>query len=110
MSGKLKHGNYANEGYPRVCAGKYRGEYLHILVWEWFNGPVPAGYDIHHKDGDKSNFAPDNLELVEHSEHGRISRRAQLEYAARKRKAQVRRARHGVRRVRIAETASAIPF
>ena len=68
MSGKLKHGNYANEGYPRVCAGKYRGEYLHILVWEWFNGPVPAGYDIHHKDGDKSNFAPDNLELVEHSE------------------------------------------
>lgn len=44
---------------------------LHRKVWECYNGPIPEGYDIHHKDGDKSNNNIDNLELLSHSEHAK---------------------------------------
>lgn len=42
---------------------------LHIVVWEYFNGEVPEGYNIHHKDHDKRNNAIDNLECMTKSEH-----------------------------------------
>ena len=28
---------------------------LHRCVWEYYNGEIPKGYHIHHKDNDKSN-------------------------------------------------------
>ena len=28
---------------------------MHRYVWEFYNGPIPKGYDIHHKDEDKAN-------------------------------------------------------
>lgn len=37
---------------------------LHRIVWENFNGPIPKGKHIHHKDGDKSNNEISNLEMV----------------------------------------------
>lgn len=89
---KFKTGVVQHEaGYPRITAGRYRGEYLHILIYEWFHGPIPPGFDVHHIDGDKTNFNPRNLETVEHHDHGRISRRAQLEYAAKVERARKRR-------------------
>ena len=44
----------------------------HVYVWECDNGPVPSGHDIHHRDGDKLNNAPANLQLVTKLEHKRI--------------------------------------
>lgn len=44
---------------------------LHRDIWEFLNGPIPDGYDIHHKDGDPSNNDPDNLEPILRSEHRR---------------------------------------
>ncbi|WP_425613472.1 HNH endonuclease signature motif containing protein [Anatilimnocola sp. NA78] len=35
---------------------------IHLLVWEAFHGPVPAGEQINHKDRDKHNPVIDNLE------------------------------------------------
>ena len=46
--------------------GKWKGKYVHRLVWESFNGPIPEGLEVNHKDEDKSNNALDNLELVTH--------------------------------------------
>ena len=40
----------------------------HRLVWVFFNGPIPQGLTINHKDGDCSNNSPDNLELATYSE------------------------------------------
>lgn len=43
--------------------------YMHILVWEVFNGPIPKGYVVHHKDHNRHNNCIDNLELLTDSEH-----------------------------------------
>lgn len=44
----------------------------HRYVWELNYGKIPDGYDIHHKDGDKSNNDISNLELITRSEHMRL--------------------------------------
>ena len=55
-------------GYFRVpIAGKHR--MIHRLVWEAFNGEIPAGLQVDHVDGDKSNNALSNLRLVTASEN-----------------------------------------
>lgn len=37
---------------------------VHILNWEAINGPLPVGHAVVFRDGNKQNFALDNLELV----------------------------------------------
>ena len=44
----------------------------HRLVWMKANGDIPDGYDIHHKNGDKSDNRLENLQLVTRSEHCKI--------------------------------------
>ena len=36
----------------------------HRLVWKHFNGSIPLMMTINHKNGDKQNNSPDNLELA----------------------------------------------
>src|SRR5262245_28980841 len=43
--------------------------YVHRLVWEAFHGPIPSGFEINHRDGNKANNRLDNLELVTRSEN-----------------------------------------
>jgi hypothetical protein len=39
------------------------GKKLHArAVWEHFNGPVPAGFHVHHKNGDPSKIESDNID------------------------------------------------
>lgn len=62
-SGYYTHGNYRNKGGQRL---------LHREVWAKANGrPAPDGYDVHHKDHNKDNNDPSNLELLSASEHAR---------------------------------------
>lgn len=42
---------------------------LHQAVWEFYNGPIPQGYYIHHKDGNRANNDILNLELVTPKQH-----------------------------------------
>jgi len=42
---------------------------LHRLIWQKLKGPIPKGFDIHHKDGNKLNNSIDNLECISHAEH-----------------------------------------
>ena len=42
---------------------------LHRDIWETRNGPIPEGYEIHHKDGNKGNNDLANLELLTVHEH-----------------------------------------
>ena len=52
---------------------------LHRVVWEYYNGPIPAGYHIHHKDGNPANNDIANLELIKGSEHESRHQREQAE-------------------------------
>lgn len=42
---------------------------LHRVVWEYYNGPIPAGYHVHHIDGNIDNNAIDNLECLPAKKH-----------------------------------------
>ena len=45
---------------------------MHIYVWEFYNGKVPKGCEIHHIDFDKSNNDISNLQLLTISEHRKL--------------------------------------
>lgn len=51
-----------------VCGKRHAG-LAHRLVWQHFNGDIPDGLIVNHKDGNKSNNRPDNLELATYSEN-----------------------------------------
>lgn len=57
--------------YPHIRING-RVKFLHVIVWEQFNGPKPKGYEIHHKDLNKQNYNLDNLELLSILEHKKI--------------------------------------
>ena len=40
----------------------------HRVVWTYFNGPIPEGKTINHKNGVKDDNKPDNLEPATYSE------------------------------------------
>ena len=42
---------------------------MHVYVWEYYNGLVPKGFQVHHIDEDKSNNDISNLELLSITEH-----------------------------------------
>lgn len=44
----------------------------HVLVWEEHYGPVPAGKELHHINGDKLDNRIENLQCVTRLEHKRI--------------------------------------
>lgn len=43
--------------------------YLHREVWKFYNGEIPEGCHIHHKDGNTANNSIENLECVDPKEH-----------------------------------------
>ena len=53
--------SWTQKGQPR------RWKRLHCVVWETYNGPVPDGLEIDHKDMDKGNSRLSNLRLVTHA-------------------------------------------
>jgi hypothetical protein len=77
----------AGTGYPFVSvadvrAGKKRNRAIHRLVAEAFLGPCPPGYEVNHKNGDKLDARPVNLEYVSPSDNLRHAYRAGLRKAA----------------------------
>ena len=42
---------------------------MHRYVWESYNGEIPVGYEIHHKDHNPANNDIDNLELMTAQDH-----------------------------------------
>ena len=63
--------NYPFTSHPtkRKASGKSQSYLKHRLVWEQKFGLIPKGYLIHHKDGDKTNYRLENLDLLSQSEH-----------------------------------------
>lgn len=53
-------------------------QYLHRWVWERHNGPIPKGYNVHHKNGDTADNRLANLELLIHADHSKVTYREKL--------------------------------
>ena len=45
---------------------------LHRFIWTYFNGEIPEGYDVHHRDFNHDNNDISNLELVTKDAHKKI--------------------------------------
>ena len=64
-----KHCDYVF--YDLYINGKQRRIYLHNIIYAWYKGKVPLGYEVDHLDGNTFNNSPENLELVTHAENVR---------------------------------------
>lgn len=51
-------------------SGRHRME--HDVVWEDHNGPIPRGFQVHHKNETKTDNGIENLELLPPLDHKRI--------------------------------------
>lgn len=61
-----------HDGYYRQTVGDGHRQWLHHVVWEHHFGPIPEGHEIHHRDGDKTNNAPENLACLTLSGHAQL--------------------------------------
>lgn len=44
-------------------------KFVHVLVWEERNGPLPEGWVVRFRDGDQANVSPDNLVAITRAEN-----------------------------------------
>lgn len=58
-----------------MFGGKRIHALAHRLVWRHFNGPIPAGLTVNHKNGRHTDNRPSNLELSTSPEQTRHSRK-----------------------------------
>jgi hypothetical protein len=69
-----QHGGYGRVRYIDQETGEPCFEFLHRLVWEHYNGPIPEDHCIHHIDGDITNNRISNLACVAKDDHSRMHR------------------------------------
>lgn len=55
--------------YKETRVGGGKRVATHKKVWEDANGPIPDGFVVHHKNGDKHDNRLENLELLSHQAH-----------------------------------------
>ena len=67
--GGLKFTVSNTTGYYRCTKNRKKHLSLHRYKWEKERGPIPQGWDIHHKDEDKTNNDIENLECLPKAEH-----------------------------------------
>ena len=61
------------DGYLKVAVTdkeqKTHNAFVHRLVYEAFHGPIPEGMTVDHKDDNRLNNIPDNLQLLSPEEN-----------------------------------------
>lgn len=70
--GREQPSRYRQDGYWMLRwndGGHYRYQFEHRRVWEERFGPVPAGHDIHHVNGDRADNRVENLRCLSRRDH-----------------------------------------
>ena len=68
-----KHVKFNGHIYYEAKGYYFRHEPLHVAIYEAYNGQiVPPGYQVHHKDLNKSNNDPSNLQMMTRAEHSKL--------------------------------------
>lgn len=80
-----KYCRYPDSPYPanhyfRPSKNDGSRKALHQAIWEDANGPVPDGFELHHRDGNKGNNTLENIQLVP-KHHVRIYHRDNIKKA-----------------------------
>lgn len=74
-TGRVLRQQLKRNGYCHVAVGLGSGHTttfrVHKLIADAFHGPCPDGFEINHKDGNRANNRPDNLEYVTRSDNHR---------------------------------------
>lgn len=55
--------------YETSNEGRRKAKQLHRAVWEYYNGEIPTGWQVHHIDGDVDNNDISNLQCMPAKEH-----------------------------------------
>ena len=58
-----------NNGYLARTDGNR--ELMHRYMWKFYNGEIPAGFEIHHINENKTDNRLENFELISKAEHTR---------------------------------------
>ncbi|WP_372732947.1 NUMOD4 motif-containing HNH endonuclease [Novosphingobium sp.] len=69
ISQKFLRPGIASNGYPTVALGRGNTRTLHSLVAETFIGPCPAGMEVRHRDGIRTNPKLSNLRYGSRSDN-----------------------------------------
>ena len=68
-----RHANVRRSGRIMItdpgCGNDNGTEYQSVWMWEQVHGPIPDGYEVHHKNEDPTEDRLSNFELVERREH-----------------------------------------
>lgn len=64
ISAGTRAGTTNSNGYRVI-----KGQREHRMIWEMFNGPIPAGYEIDHINGVRSDNHIENLRLATRSQN-----------------------------------------
>ena len=66
-----KHQEFLGKTYTKSQTKRYwrGGKYLHRVVWSYYHGEIPDGYEIHHVDGNPANNNVENLQCISPKEH-----------------------------------------
>ena len=59
-----KAGYRERDGYWTVSWQSCKHWRLHRLIWEWHNGPIPAGMEVDHINDDRGDNRIENLQLL----------------------------------------------
>lgn len=59
------------DGYVVIELGDGVPVLEHRVIWERAHGPIPPGYQVHHRNGHRADNRLENLELIEIAEHAR---------------------------------------
>jgi len=65
---RLWTGSTTADGYGKLSIDG-RDEYAHRFAWESAHGPIPEGFDVHHRCRTRRCVNSSHLELLPHAEH-----------------------------------------
>ena len=67
---------FQHRKFSRIPNGHYYSatlkKFIHVAIWEFYNGAIPKGYVVHHKDFNPANNNLDNLQIMTRFEHMKI--------------------------------------
>jgi hypothetical protein len=71
---RIKNNRLAQPNLGKVQRQTYKklyGKHEHRVIAEKLFGPIPPGHHVHHKDGNRHNNSPENLEILSAADHAR---------------------------------------